>query len=181
MSAVCISRNAASCATKQAQHGRRLRHVERTRQQVEVSLDQVRDRRPMCGRIPLRAANDFLIDAQRQFRHIRIISTISYVSCLVHDAESAFFADYRWDLLDKRSDELMTSPKARSIDDPNVVRAVKESRCATSGDVPISRGTNRKVVVFVQRRLAEIRKQPIQAVQRHGGRCRRSNRAGRRN
>ena len=76
MPMVGLGLDATSRAAQQSKDWRVLRSVERTRQQIQVALDEIGDGRAACGRIALCAANDLFIHAQRQLWHIRMIPQI---------------------------------------------------------------------------------------------------------
>ena len=79
MLAVRVNGDIPSNAPKQAEDGRRLGHVERPRQEIEIALDEPRDRRPLSRRVALCAAHHLFVDAQRQLWHIRIVAHVLYV------------------------------------------------------------------------------------------------------
>jgi len=72
MPAVCIGGNAASRAAEHAQNRRLVVRLWRLRQQIEVTLNEPRDRRTSGSRVALGAANHLFIDAERELRHIVI-------------------------------------------------------------------------------------------------------------
>ena len=80
MPAVRIRRHAAGRSAEHTQHRRLVIGPGRLRQQIEVALNEARDRRTSSGRVALSAPNHCFVHAERQLWHIRIIARHSYVS-----------------------------------------------------------------------------------------------------
>ena len=70
---MCVGIDAARGTAQRTKNRRLVVRVKRLRQRPEVALDQRRDRRSDTFRVPFCAPDDALIDAQRKFRHIRIM------------------------------------------------------------------------------------------------------------
>ena len=77
---MCIVADAASGAAEQAQNWRLVVGLERLGQEVEVALNEPGNGRAPGGCIALGASNHLFIHAERQLRHIRMITLSSYVS-----------------------------------------------------------------------------------------------------
>jgi hypothetical protein len=77
---VRIGRHAAARSPEHTQDGRLVIGLGRLRQQIEVALNEARDRRASSGRVALSAPNHSFVHAERQLWHIRIIARQSYVS-----------------------------------------------------------------------------------------------------
>lgn len=75
-----IRRYAAGRSAEHTQHRRLVIGLGRLRQQIEVALNEARDRRASSGRVALSAPNHLFVHAERQLWHIRIIARHSYVS-----------------------------------------------------------------------------------------------------
>src|SRR4029077_16287392 len=80
MPAVCIGRRPTGRSPEHTQNRRLVIGPRRLRQEVEIALDEPRDRGAASRRVSLRAPNYLLVDAERQLRHIRMIAWYSYVS-----------------------------------------------------------------------------------------------------
>src|SRR5438034_6859479 len=80
MPAVCISRYAARRPAEHTQNRRLVIGLGRLRQEVEIALDEPRDRGAAGLRVALRAPNHLFVHAERQLGHIRMIARTSYVS-----------------------------------------------------------------------------------------------------
>ena len=75
-----IGRHAAGRSPEHTQNGRLVIGLGRLRQQIEVALNEARDRRASSGRVAFSAPNHLFVHAERQLWHIRIIARHSYVS-----------------------------------------------------------------------------------------------------
>lgn len=73
-----LGRGATTSAVQQAQNRWGVIHVEFSRQEIQILLDEPRYRRTLRLGITLRTASYVLINAQRQLRHVRIIPLLQY-------------------------------------------------------------------------------------------------------
>jgi hypothetical protein len=73
MTAVRICRYPARRSAEQTQYRRLLIGFGGLRQEIEVALNEARDRRASSGRVAFSAPNHLFVHAERQLWHIRII------------------------------------------------------------------------------------------------------------
>jgi hypothetical protein len=74
MTAVRICRYAARRTAEQTQYRRLIIGFGWLGQEIEVTLNEARDRRASSGRVAFSAPNHFFVHAERQLWHIRIIA-----------------------------------------------------------------------------------------------------------